>query len=168
MRTRNSDYSISHSSRECCFILGFHILLSSNSMSAFSYSIMVWELIPEYIFPLLTGFSIFCLANQSSPDFTRVFGGTDGNEGLGLLSICFDWQYISGGVNPFTIPLQAQFSNLLGYLLCMVVFCGVYYNNIWKSRNFPFVRLPHLSFSVHSDICCAALSRVILRERYSI
>ena len=60
-------------------------------------SIFVWELFPEWIFPLLTGFSIFCLANQRSPDFTRIFGGSNGNEGLGLLSICFDWQYISGG-----------------------------------------------------------------------
>ena len=59
-------------------------------------SIFIWELFPEWIFPLLTGFSIFCLANQKSPDFTRVFGGSNGNEGLGLLSIGFDWQYISG------------------------------------------------------------------------
>ena len=63
------------------------------------FRIFLWELVPEWIFPLLTGFSIFCLANQKSADFTRVFGGSNGNEGLGLLSICFDWQYISGGVN---------------------------------------------------------------------
>jgi hypothetical protein len=54
--------------------------------------ILVWELFPEWMFPLLTGFSIFCLANPNSPAFSRVFGGTNGNEGLGLLSICFDWQ----------------------------------------------------------------------------
>lgn len=87
-----------------------------------SCSIFIWELFPEWIFPLLTGFSIFCLANPKSADFTRVFGGSNGNEGLGLLSICLDWQYISGGYNPFAIPLQAQFSNLLGYLLCMYVY----------------------------------------------
>jgi hypothetical protein len=60
------------------------------------------------MFPLLTGFSVFCLANPRSPNFTRVFGGSNGNEGLGFLSICFDWQYISGSVNPFVIPLRAQ------------------------------------------------------------
>ena len=86
------------------------------------FAIFFWELFPEWIFPLLTGFSVFCLANQKNPDFTRVFGGSNGNEGLGLLSICFDWQFISGGVNPFAIPLQAQFSNFLGYILCMLVF----------------------------------------------
>ncbi|KAI0066210.1 OPT superfamily oligopeptide transporter [Artomyces pyxidatus] len=105
---------------------------------AFSF-IFVWELFPEWIFPLLTGFSIFCLADQRSPDFTRIFGGSNGNEGLGLLSVCFDWQYISGGMNPFTIPLRAQVSNLIGYLLCMVVFVAVYYKNIWDAKNFPFL-----------------------------
>jgi OPT family small oligopeptide transporter len=103
------------------------------------FCIFFWEMLPEWIFPLLTGFSIFCLANQTSPDFTRIFGGSNGNEGLGLLSICFDWQYISGGTNPLAIPLKAQFSNFIGYLLCMVVFVAVYYKNIWQSKSFPFL-----------------------------
>ena len=38
----------------------------------------------------------------------QVFGGSNGNEGLGLLSICFDWQDIAGTVNPLTILLRAQ------------------------------------------------------------
>ncbi|KAH9176674.1 OPT oligopeptide transporter protein-domain-containing protein [Lactarius sanguifluus] len=103
------------------------------------FAIFIWEILPEWMFPLLTGFSVFCLANPRSTDFTRVFGGSNGNEGLGLLSICFDWQYISGGVNPFAIPLRAQVSNFIGYILCMVVFVAVYYNNIWDSKNFPFL-----------------------------
>ncbi|KAF8135498.1 OPT oligopeptide transporter protein-domain-containing protein [Boletus edulis] len=102
-------------------------------------AIAIWELFPEWIFPLLTGLSVFCLANPNSPAFSRVFGGTNGNEGLGLLSIGFDWQYISTGVNPFTIPLKAQLSNFIGYILCMVVFVAVYYNNIWQAENFPFL-----------------------------
>lgn len=102
-------------------------------------AIFFWELFPEWIFPLLTGFSIICLAAPNNAAVSRVFGGTNGNEGLGLLSICFDWQYISSGINPMTIPLKAQFSNFLGYLLCMVVFVAVYYNNIWKAQNFPFL-----------------------------
>ncbi|KAG2138199.1 OPT oligopeptide transporter protein-domain-containing protein [Suillus cothurnatus] len=101
--------------------------------------IFFWELFPEWIFPLLTGFSIFCLAAPNNATVSRVFGGTNGNEGLGLLSISFDWQYISGVVNPMVIPLRAQVSNLLGYILCMVVFVAVYYNNIWKAQNFPFL-----------------------------
>lgn len=63
------------------------------------HRIFIWELFPEWIFPLLTGFSIFCLADPRSQTFTRIFGGTNGNEGLGILSICLDWQYISGGMD---------------------------------------------------------------------
>ena len=59
----------------------------------------VYEIIPAYVFPLLNGISIFCLASQKAPKrtvdiFTNLFGGSDGNEGLGLLSFSFDWQYI--------------------------------------------------------------------------
>ncbi|KAF8150696.1 OPT oligopeptide transporter protein-domain-containing protein [Crassisporium funariophilum] len=103
------------------------------------FVIFFWEILPEWMFPLLTGFSIFCLANPKSTDFTRVFGGSNGNEGLGLLSLCFDWQFISGGTNPMAIPLRAQFSNFIGYILCMVVFVAVYYKNIWESKSFPFL-----------------------------
>ncbi|KAJ7031406.1 OPT oligopeptide transporter protein-domain-containing protein [Mycena alexandri] len=102
-------------------------------------AIFFWEILPEWMFPLLTGFSVFCLVNPRSADFTRIFGGSNGNEGLGLLSICFDWQYISVGINPMTIPLKAQFSNFIGYILCMVVFVAVYYNNIWNAKDFPFL-----------------------------
>ncbi|KAI0306821.1 OPT oligopeptide transporter protein-domain-containing protein [Multifurca ochricompacta] len=101
--------------------------------------ISIWELFPEWIFPLLTGLSVFCLSNPTSPDFTRVFGGSNGNEGLGLLSLCFDWQYISIAWNPFVIPLKVQISSLIGYILCLVVFVAVYYNNVWESRKFPFL-----------------------------
>ncbi|KAG1803724.1 OPT oligopeptide transporter protein-domain-containing protein [Suillus plorans] len=102
-------------------------------------AIFIWELFPEWIFPLLTGVSIFCLAVPDNAAVSRVFGGSNGNEGLGLLSLCFDWQYISGGLNPMTIPLKAQLSSFIGYILCTVVFVAVFYNNIWESRNLPFL-----------------------------
>ncbi|KAG2111688.1 OPT oligopeptide transporter protein-domain-containing protein [Suillus discolor] len=102
-------------------------------------AIFIWELFPEWIFPLLTGVSIFCLAVPNNAAVSRVFGGSNGNEGLGLLSLCLDWQYISGGLNPMTIPLKAQLSSFIGYILCMVVFVAVFYNNIWESRNLPFL-----------------------------
>lgn len=47
--------------------------------------IMVWELIPEYIMPWTVGISIFCLAKQNSALFTYLFGGANGDEGLGFL-----------------------------------------------------------------------------------
>ncbi|KAJ6576655.1 OPT oligopeptide transporter [Mycena vulgaris] len=101
--------------------------------------IFVWEILPEWMFPLLTEFSIFCLANPRSADFTRIFGGSNGNEGLVVLSLCFDCQYISGdppGINPMTIPLKAQFSNFVGYILCMAT---VNNPTIWNAKDFPFL-----------------------------
>jgi hypothetical protein len=56
--------------------------------------IIIWEIVPEYMFPLTAGISIFCLANQHSSTFTYLFGGANGNEGLGFLSWCMDWQYV--------------------------------------------------------------------------
>jgi hypothetical protein len=76
--------------------LTFTVLISLRTYD----SIFFWEILPEWMFPLLTGFSIFCLANPRSADFTRIFGGSGGNEGLGFLSICLDWQYISGSMSP--------------------------------------------------------------------
>jgi hypothetical protein len=65
-------------------------------------AMFIYEIIPAYIFPLLNGISIFCLASQhASPGvqnvFTNLFGGADSNEGLGLFSMSFDWQYIGSG-----------------------------------------------------------------------
>jgi hypothetical protein len=86
-------------------------------------SIFVWEFFPEFLAPTLTGISIFCLAKRDSPWVTRkilslvllfcslsnrhltisrvlvtgIFGGSNGNEGLGLFSICLDWAYVGSG-----------------------------------------------------------------------
>ncbi|KAG2083003.1 OPT oligopeptide transporter protein-domain-containing protein [Suillus cothurnatus] len=80
-----------------------------------------------------------------------------------LLSISFDWQYISGVVNPMVIPLKAQVLNLLGYILCMVVFVAVYYNNIWKAQNFPF--LSQLLFHENGSLYDQTL---ILNSNYEV
>jgi len=68
-------------------------------------AMFIFEIFPAYIFPLLNGFSIFCLASQrASPSvqdiMTNLFGGAGGNEGLGVLSLSFDWQYIGSALVP--------------------------------------------------------------------
>jgi hypothetical protein len=65
-------------------------------------AMFIYEIIPAYMFPLLNGVNIFCLASQKATSrtrdiFTNLFGGSDGNEGLGLGAISFDWQYIGSG-----------------------------------------------------------------------
>ncbi|KUJ19163.1 OPT superfamily oligopeptide transporter [Mollisia scopiformis] len=109
--------------------------------------IFVWELIPEYIMPILTAVSVFCLANQKSLVFTNIFGGGNGNEGLGFLSLCFDFQYIGSGA--LYLPLKTQFNTMVGYCLNIAVFLGIFYGNIWRAKDFPF--LSQLLFSPESN-----------------
>ena len=110
-------------------------------------ALFVWEVFPEFIMPVLTGVSVFCLAKRDNLVFTNLFGGSNGNEGLGLLSFCMDWQYISSV--PLWLPLQTLFNNMVGYLLGICVFMGVYYMNIWRAKDFPF--LSQLLFSGDSN-----------------
>jgi len=98
-----------------------------------------WEIIPEWMFPLMQGVSIFCLANKHSMVFTNLFGGSQGNEGLGFLSVSFDWQYVAGLNSPLWIPLQTLANSCAGYILCIVLFMAIYYGNLWDSQSFPFL-----------------------------
>jgi OPT oligopeptide transporter protein len=100
--------------------------------------LLVWEIIPEWIFPVLQDVSIFCLAKQNSLLFTNLFGGSSGNEGLGFLSVSFDWQYIASLGSPMWLSLYTLTNSTIGYLLCIVLFMGIYYGNVWESQNFPF------------------------------
>ncbi|PWY87384.1 OPT superfamily oligopeptide transporter [Aspergillus heteromorphus CBS 117.55] len=105
----------------------------------FFFALFFWTIVPEYIFPVLEGVSIFCLADQHSLVFTNLFGGASGNEGLGFLSLCFDWNYIASLGSPLWYPLYAMTNNFIGYLGCIVLFMAVYYGNIWRSQDFPFL-----------------------------
>jgi OPT family oligopeptide transporter len=93
--------------------------------------IIVWEILPEYIFPLTAGISIFCLAQQHSTTFTYIFGGANGNEGLGILSWCMDWQYI--GTQSLILPLDTLLNQFIGYVGGICLMIGVYYSNVWAS-----------------------------------
>ncbi|KAL0960204.1 hypothetical protein HGRIS_011837 [Hohenbuehelia grisea] len=101
-----------------------------------------YEIIPSYIFPLLNGFSVFCLSSQNGSQntinaFTNIFGGAAGNEGLGLLSLSFDWQYI--GSTYMSLPLVQQANTWVGYAFCYVAIAGIYYSNLWNSKSFPML-----------------------------
>ncbi|XP_006463485.1 hypothetical protein AGABI2DRAFT_187070 [Agaricus bisporus var. bisporus H97] len=101
-----------------------------------------YEVLPSYIFPLLNGFSVFCLASQHASKnvvdiFTNFFGGSDGNEGLGFLSISFDWQYIGSAFMSY--PLIQQANSWIGYFFCYITIMGIYYSNTWNSLSFPML-----------------------------
>ncbi|KAJ2920656.1 hypothetical protein H1R20_g16438, partial [Candolleomyces eurysporus] len=122
-------------------------------------AMFVYEIIPAYIFPLLNGVSVFCLASQKAPQhivdiFTNLFGGTDGNEGLGLLSLSFDWQYIGSAwvqvlflsplsanenIRYMSLPLIQQANSWVGYAICYIAIMAIYYSNTWNSLEFPML-----------------------------
>ncbi|KIM57237.1 hypothetical protein SCLCIDRAFT_1143537 [Scleroderma citrinum Foug A] len=125
--------------------LHFNITANHKRMKLFWIAFVgmfLWEIIPSYVFPLLNGVSIFCLASQhASPHvqavFTNVFGGADANEGLGLLSISFDWQYITSAFVSY--PLIQQANCWVGYGLGYIVLSAIYYSNAWNSKRFPML-----------------------------
>lgn len=99
----------------------------------------LWEIIPMWIAPIFQGVSVPCLARRDSLVFTNLFGGAQNNEGLGFLGLCFDWNYIAGLNSPLWYPLYTLVNAFTGYLICIVLFMGVYYSNTWRSLDFPFL-----------------------------
>jgi hypothetical protein len=58
-----------------------------------------YEFFPAYIWPWLNSVSIPCLAamhatGDKAAVLTNLFGGSTNNEGLGLFTLSFDWQYV--------------------------------------------------------------------------
>lgn len=76
---------------------------NSKPIRVFWYSFVgmsIYEFFPAYIFPWLNSVSIPCLASmhatgEKAAVFKNLFGGSINNEGLGILSLSFDWQYVS-------------------------------------------------------------------------
>ncbi|SCV71209.1 BQ2448_2797 [Microbotryum intermedium] len=111
--------------------------------------IFCWEWIPEFVAATLTGISIFwqvllrsSLARRHSPWITRIFGGSNGNEGLGMFSICLDWNYVGSGggsLGALFTPFSTQISLYCGVALCIILFCACYVNDVWHAQNFPFL-----------------------------
>jgi OPT family oligopeptide transporter len=99
--------------------------------------VTVWELFPQYVMPVLTGVSFFCLANRESLVFTNIFGGASGNEGLGLLAFSFDWQYV--GTSSFFTPLITLTNSFVGFVICTGMYIALYYGNVWNALSFPFL-----------------------------
>jgi hypothetical protein len=77
-------------------------LKTSKPLRFFWYSftgMFAYEWFPAYIWPWLNAVSIPCLAamratGQTAATLTNLFGGSVNNEGLGLFTLSFDWQYV--------------------------------------------------------------------------
>ncbi|KAF7312457.1 OPT oligopeptide transporter [Mycena indigotica] len=102
-------------------------------------AIFLWEWIPQYPFPLLTAFSIICLADNGRHEFVRnLFGAGSSNEGIGLASVSTSWTLITQG-NPLIWPLQTQINSFIGMWLGYAVLTGSYYTNVFNGRSLPWM-----------------------------
>lgn len=99
--------------------------------------VFVYEWFPEYIAPLLGSFNIVCLAVRNSDWVTWIFGGSEGNEGMGLLGFGVDWANITSA--PFYQPLATQISIYIGWAMNYIILPLVYAKDVWHSRSFPFI-----------------------------
>ncbi|KAI7904553.1 OPT family small oligopeptide transporter [Cokeromyces recurvatus] len=98
----------------------------------------VYEFIPQYIMPFLGGISILCIIKTNSVWIQRLFGGLSVNEGLGILQLSFDWNYLSSP-SPLVLPLWVQLNIYTGILLLWILAPTLYYFNIWNAQSFPFL-----------------------------
>lgn len=105
-------------------------------------SMFLWEPLPSYIWPWLNSVSIPCLASMNATGntasiLTNIFGGAENNEGLGLFSLSFDWQYTTSYQT--ALPLKFQAHQAAGLITCFAVMLGIYYGNGWNAQSQPFM-----------------------------
>ncbi|EPS95634.1 OPT oligopeptide transporter [Fomitopsis schrenkii] len=96
-----------------------------------------WEIVPEWMFPVLSGVSILCIADNRSSVVRNIFGGATSNEGMGMLSLCLDWNLINSLC--FWAPLSYQLNIDIGIFLAYIMMSTLYYGNVWGSLAFPFM-----------------------------
>ncbi|OQE43112.1 hypothetical protein PENCOP_c003G05068 [Penicillium coprophilum] len=125
--------------------LHWHKVKNSKPLRYFWYAfsgMALYETIPAYIFPWLNSVSIPCLAAQKATGETanvlnNIFGGATNNQGLGLFSLSFDWQYLTSFQT--SLPLKLQVHQATGLFTCFIIMIGLYYGNAWNARSLPFM-----------------------------
>ncbi|KAK6903319.1 hypothetical protein I203_108584 [Kwoniella mangroviensis CBS 8507] len=127
--------------------LHWDTIRDSKPLRVFWYSfggMFIYEFFPAYIFPWLNSVSIPCLASMNATGekgaiLTNLFGGSLSNEGLGILNISFDWQYITSAAT--SMPLKLQGNYAIGIVVCWIAFLAVYYGDAWGGRSLPFLSI---------------------------
>ncbi|KAJ3380904.1 hypothetical protein HDU84_005513 [Entophlyctis sp. JEL0112] len=100
----------------------------------------VYEWLPQYIAPSLIGISIICLATQhlKSDVVAKIFGGASANEGLGMFSICLDWNNLTG-YTPMLLPWSTILNMSIGILVCCIFQPYLWYSNTWNAQEYPWM-----------------------------
>lgn len=55
------------------------------------------------------------------------------------MSFSFDWNYVASLGSPLWYPLYALTNTFIGYLGCIILFMAIYYGNVWRAQDFPFL-----------------------------
>lgn len=93
--------------------------------------------------PWLNGISIPCMASvgaswSTRKTIARLFGGASPNQGLGLLSISLDPQYVA--FSQFAgYPLKWQVQYFGGAITGAVFLIALYYGNAWNAKSLPMM-----------------------------
>ncbi|KAL0080556.1 OPT family small oligopeptide transporter [Phycomyces blakesleeanus] len=134
---------------------------------AIFFGIFVWEIVPQYMFPILSGVSIVCLARRDSVWVQRLFGGISVNEGLGIGSLSFDWSYLSS-YSPLVLPLYVQFNIYGGILILWVLAPLIYYYDVLHAKSFPFLSNGLFQFNPETGVSARYPQKLVLDEHNNI
>ncbi|WVQ84175.1 hypothetical protein IAT38_006322 [Cryptococcus sp. DSM 104549] len=107
-----------------------------------SITSFIWEPFASYIWPWVNGISIPCLASMHAPTKQRtiiknIFGGSNSNEGQGILSFSLDWQYVTSKY--MSLPLIQQSNAWVGLGISYVMCLALYYGNAWDAKHLNFM-----------------------------
>ncbi|KAG9295222.1 hypothetical protein G9A89_006203 [Geosiphon pyriformis] len=96
--------------------------------------ILLWQFLPQYMFPWLTSMALLCFAGNSST--TKLLGSA--YRGSGILSFTLDWNTISH-YNPMITPLWVSVIRIgCGLIAAWIIAPLMYYYNVLNAQSFPF------------------------------
>ncbi|CAN6696551.1 unnamed protein product [Malus baccata var. baccata] len=95
-----------------------------------------YYIIPGFLFPSISAFSIVCLIWKSSITAQQIGSGMGG---LGIGSFGFDWSTIAGFLgSPLATPGFAIINMLVGFILILYVLTPIsYWSNAYDAKKFP-------------------------------
>lgn len=75
---------------------------------------------------------------------------------------------ITGGGNPLWLPFQTLVNSMVGYLISIGIYMGLYYSNTWEAKKFPFLSPQMFSASSTSTRYIPYNQTAILDKNYKL
>ncbi|XP_076949756.1 oligopeptide transporter 2-like [Bidens hawaiensis] len=97
----------------------------------------LWYIVPGYLFPTLSNFSILCLIFSKSITAQQIGSGM---KGLGLLTFTLDWSVIASFLgSPLVTPFFAIANVYIGFVIVMYIFIPIAYwgLDMYDAKTFP-------------------------------